>query len=205
MPVINTPFSEEERDAWRRDPALLKRLQHDPELEANIERFSVAITEPDSEAMHQIEAIVQQNLEQSVHDPELREKLRPSYRAACKRLIYADTFYEAVQRDNVDVAIEDVTQIEETGIRSPDGELREFDIIVLATGFQADRFMRPMTITGRKRQYTGKRLGGAANRLYGRVDPRLPKSVHAERPQWPGGQFLADRDRGYSSGTTFSS
>ena len=149
MPVINTPFTEEERAAWRRDPELLKRLQHDPELEANIERFSVAITEPDSEAMQQIEMIVQQNLEQSVRDPELREKLRPNYRAACKRLIYADTFYEAVQRDNVEVAIEDVTQIEETGIRSPDGQLREFDIIVLATGFQADRFMRPMTITGR--------------------------------------------------------
>lgn len=149
MPVINTPFSEEERAAWRRDPALLKRLQHDPELEANIERFSVAITEPDSEAMQQIEMIVQQNLEQSVRDPALREKLRPNYRAACKRLIYADTFYEAVQRDNVEVVIEDVTQIDETGIRSPNGELREFDIIVLATGFQADRFMRPMTITGR--------------------------------------------------------
>ena len=98
--------------------------------------------------MHEIENIVRQNLETSVIDPELRERLRPDYRAACKRLIYSETFYQAVQKSNVDIITEGVEVIEEYGIRSLDGTLREFDIIVLATGFHADRFMRPMQITG---------------------------------------------------------
>ncbi|WP_269619557.1 flavin-containing monooxygenase [Zhongshania sp. BJYM1] len=148
MPVINGEFSEAEKELFRTDAAALKRIQNDPELEANIERFSVAITEPDSAAMHEIENIVAQNLELSVSDPILRERLRPNYRAACKRLIYSEGFYSAVQKPNVEILIEGADTIEEYGIRSPDGTLREFDIIVLATGFEADRFMRPMAITG---------------------------------------------------------
>ena len=148
MPVVNAPYTEDDKARFRRDPAALKAVQNDPELDANIERFSQAITEPDSEAMHIIEQIVRDNLEQSISDPTLREKLRPNYRAACKRLIYSENFYRAVQKPNVDVLIEDVTNIEKSGIRSADGQLREFDIIVLATGFQADRFMRPMEIIG---------------------------------------------------------
>jgi|TARA_R110002167_G_scaffold90549_3_gene243964 cation diffusion facilitator CzcD-associated flavoprotein CzcO len=148
MPVVNAEFSEAEKALFRNNTAALKRIQNDPELEASIERFSVAITEPDSAAMHEIENIVRQNLETSVIDPELRERLRPDYRAACKRLIYSETFYQAVQKSNVDIITEGVEVIEEYGIRSLDGTLREFDIIVLATGFHADRFMRPMQITG---------------------------------------------------------
>ncbi|WP_295876462.1 NAD(P)/FAD-dependent oxidoreductase [uncultured Zhongshania sp.] len=148
MPVVNGVFSEEEKVLFRNDPVALKGIQNDPELEANIERFSVAITEPDSAAMHEIENIVTHNLEQSISDPELRERLRPQYRAACKRLIYSENFYVAAQKPNVDILIEGVDKIEENGIRSADGTLREFDVIVLATGFEADRFMRPMTITG---------------------------------------------------------
>ena len=32
------------------------------------------------------------------HDPELRERLRPNYRAACKRLVISPDFYEAIQQ-----------------------------------------------------------------------------------------------------------
>lgn len=148
MPVVNAEFSEAERALFRSNPEALKGIQNDPELEANIERFSVAITQPDSAAMHEIENIVKQNLENSISDPELRERLRPNYRAACKRLIYSEGFYQTAQKSNVEILSEGVNTIEEYGIRSADGTLREFDIIVLATGFHADRFMRPMQITG---------------------------------------------------------
>ncbi|NIB39001.1 NAD(P)/FAD-dependent oxidoreductase [Pseudomaricurvus alkylphenolicus] len=148
-PVQNRKFTEAEKTAFRSDPALLKRMQNDPDLEAGIEQFSAAITDPDSEAMKQIDQEVMQNLEQSIQDPVLREKLRPDYRPACKRLIYSPDFYEAVQRPNVDVVVEGVNRIEPKGIRTQDGQLHEFDVIVLATGFQADRFVRPMEIEGR--------------------------------------------------------
>ena len=42
-----------------------------------------------------------------------------------------------------------IARIEPGGIRTDDGELHELDVIVYATGFRPDRFMRPMRITGR--------------------------------------------------------
>ena len=42
-----------------------------------------------------------------------------------------------------------IDQVEPEGIRTTDGRLHELDVLVLATGFHADAFMRPMQIGGR--------------------------------------------------------
>jgi len=149
MPVENPAFTEAEKEAFRNDPGLLHRMQNDETLNANIERFSQAIVDPDSEAMHQIEEIVRDNLENSVADPELREKLRPNYRAACKRLIYSPDYYQAIQHPNAELVTDGIECIEAKGVRTKDGTLHELDMLVFATGFQADRFMRPMNVIGR--------------------------------------------------------
>lgn len=149
MPIENRPFTEEEIQAFRSDPALLKYMQTEPNYVASVERFNNAIVNPDSDEMREIEEIVRQNLESSIRDPELREKLRPNYRAACKRLIFSPDFYEAVQRPGVDVVVGGLQGIEKNGVRADSGELYELDVIALATGFKADQFMRPMGITGR--------------------------------------------------------
>ncbi len=88
------------------------------------------------------------NLNSKVKDPVLREKLRPNYQAGCKRIILASGFYEALQLPNSTVVTEHIDRIEPQGIRTQDGELHEVDVIVLATGFKAHAFMRPMRIQG---------------------------------------------------------
>jgi cation diffusion facilitator CzcD-associated flavoprotein CzcO len=89
------------------------------------------------------------NLENNVHDAELRERLRPTYRAACKRLIISPDFYDAIQRPNAELVTEAIERVEPSGVRTKDGRLHELDVLVLATGFKADAFMRPMDIVGR--------------------------------------------------------
>lgn len=84
----------------------------------------------------------------TVRDPQLRAKLTPDYAVGCKRLVISGTFHDAVQRPNVDVVTEKIERIEANGIRTTDGELHELDVLVLATGFRADAYMRPMTMTG---------------------------------------------------------
>lgn len=88
------------------------------------------------------------NLESKVKDPVLREKLRPSYQAACKRLIFANGFYEALQEPNMELVTESIERFESSGIRTEDGRLHELDAIVLATGFKPHNFMRPMEMIG---------------------------------------------------------
>jgi cation diffusion facilitator CzcD-associated flavoprotein CzcO len=125
-----------------------------------------------------------------VRDPELREKLRPNYHAACKRLIYSWEYYECVQRPGVSVEVGDRAG-RAAGVRMKDGTLHELDVLVLATGFHADRFIRPATV-----------VPGAAGALLDEFwatrptahlcrDPaRLPELLHAQR---------ADRGRSATS------
>ena len=44
---------------------------------------------------------------------------------------------------------EDRAASSRAGVRTVDGELHELDVLVLATGFKADAFMRPMRVVGR--------------------------------------------------------
>jgi cation diffusion facilitator CzcD-associated flavoprotein CzcO len=89
------------------------------------------------------------NLNNSVTDPELREKLRPDYRAGCKRLVLSQGFYDAIQRPNAKLVTEGIEAVEASGVRTRDGKLHELDVLILATGFRVDRFMRPMNVVGR--------------------------------------------------------
>ena len=112
MPVENPEFTEEQRAAFRADPALLHYMQNEPEYLANVERFNNSLVNADSEGIAEIEATCLANLENTVRDPVLREKLRPNYRAACKRLIYSPDYYEAIQHPNAELVTDGIECIE---------------------------------------------------------------------------------------------
>jgi cation diffusion facilitator CzcD-associated flavoprotein CzcO len=84
----------------------------------------------------------------TVRDPELRAKLTPDYPPGCKRLIFSSTYYAALQRPNAELVTDPIARIEPEGIRTRDGRLHELDVLVLSTGFRADRFLRPIEVTG---------------------------------------------------------
>src|SRR5262249_30863455 len=88
------------------------------------------------------------NLRLSVRDPELRHKLTPDYQAMCKRQILAGHFYEAVQQPGVELVSEAIDHVEPQGVVTADGKLHELDLLVLATGFDARAYVRPMDIVG---------------------------------------------------------
>ena len=148
MPQENPAYTDAERAEFREHPEILK------ELRENISRlfadgFSKAVVDADSPLLQAIQDACRANLEENVRDPELREKLRPDYRAACKRLIISADFYDAIQRPNARLVTEGIERIEKSGVRTRDGRLHELDVLVLATGFRVDRFMRPMEVIGR--------------------------------------------------------
>lgn len=94
-----------------------------------------------------ISAVCRWNL-RTVRDPELRRKLTPDYQPMCKRLIASSGFYRAVQQPNVELVTDGITRVEPGGVRTRDGVLHELDVLVLATGFDAHAYVRPMQLTG---------------------------------------------------------
>jgi cation diffusion facilitator CzcD-associated flavoprotein CzcO len=147
MPIENKVFTDEEKREIRTNPAKLEAIR----TEANeyFRKFSNAVIDSESQEMKEIEAACLANLEDNVQDPVLREKLRPNYRAGCKRLIFAPDFYQAIQRPNAHVITEGIERIEPKGVRLTTGELRELDVLVMATGFRTDSFIRPAVVKGR--------------------------------------------------------
>lgn len=85
----------------------------------------------------------------TVKDRALRHRLTPTYEPGCKRIVASESFYPAIQKSNCDVITDPIECVEPQGVRTKDGQLHEFDVLVLCTGFDGFAFMRPMAMTGR--------------------------------------------------------
>jgi cation diffusion facilitator CzcD-associated flavoprotein CzcO len=72
--------------------------------------------------------------------------------AGCKRRIFDPDYLESLHEDNLSLVAEGIKEIDETGITSDSGVREEFEVIVLATGFQVSAFLTPMNIIGSKGQ-----------------------------------------------------
>ncbi|MFT5696400.1 MAG: cation diffusion facilitator CzcD-associated flavoprotein CzcO [Myxococcota bacterium] len=148
LPQVNTPYTDEEKQNFRDNPEVMTHI-YETMSQTFEDNFAAAVIDANSEQMKMIEAACLENLESNVHDPELRKRLTPDYRAGCKRLVISGEFYEAIQKPTARLVDAGIERIEAKGIRTTDGELHELDAIVLATGFEAHQFMRPMDIVGR--------------------------------------------------------
>jgi cation diffusion facilitator CzcD-associated flavoprotein CzcO len=146
MPQENPSYSEAELAEFRRNPELVDQLHADMAL--LFSAFSNGLVDANSPQMKVIEDACLANLEQNVRDPLLREKLRPNYKAACKRLVMSGDFYRAIQQPQAEVVTEAIERVEAKGARTRDGRLHELDVLVLATGFHVDRFLRPIRVVG---------------------------------------------------------
>lgn len=201
MPVPNEPYTDEQRAAFRKDPALIDQIRYSDQYMGAVRRFTEAIIDQDSSEIREIETLARDNLENSIKDPVLREKLRPNYRAACKRLIYSSNYYEKVQRPDVDVVVGKIERIDPNGIRMQDCSLIAVDILVCATGFQADRFMRPMKVHGRDGADLDQFWAHSPTAYLGIAMPGFPNFFLMNGPTGPVGNFslidIAERQWGY--------
>ena len=151
--------------------------------------------------MAEIEELCRQHLEDSIKDPVLREKLRPNYRAACKRLIYSWCYYDHVQKPNVYVETGSIDRVEPDGVRMKDGTFHPLDVLVLATGFHADRFIRPASVIGRGGKTLDEAWAVRPTAYYAMALPEFPNFFLLNGPTGPVGNFslidIAEAQWGY--------
>jgi cation diffusion facilitator CzcD-associated flavoprotein CzcO len=189
MPVQQFDYSDSDRARFRSDRAEIDAIRYSDEYWGGVRRFNAAIIDPHSPEMREIEEVCLRNLEDSVRDPDLKEKLRPNYKAACKRLIYSWSYYDAAQRPNVFVETGRIARFETNGIRMSDGSLHELDVVALATGFKADRFIRPTIVKGEAGADLDRFWAKRPTAHYAITMPGFPNFFMLNGPTSPVGNF----------------
>lgn len=189
MPCPDTVYSEEDRQAFRADPTRIEQVRSGPEAAARRARFTTAIADVDSPELQEIQEIVERNLEDGIRDPALKEKLRPNYRAACKRMIFSPHYYQAVQEPAVHIEDGAIERVEPAGVRMRDGTFHPLDVLVLATGFKVDRFVRPMKVRGEGGLELDDFWKDGPRAYYAVTVPHFPNLCLLNGPTGPVGNF----------------
>lgn len=95
-----------------------------------------------------MERVALDNMHSHISDPTLREVLTPDYPIGGKRILFSDDYYPTLERDNVEVVANGIERVTEDGIVTSDGQQRQLDALILATGFESTAFLSPMQIEG---------------------------------------------------------
>jgi cation diffusion facilitator CzcD-associated flavoprotein CzcO len=184
----NPAYSDEDKTGFGEHPDTLEAIHHGLS-NTFAEGFANAVVDADSPEMQAIAEACVANLEDNVSDPALRERLRPDYRAACKRLVISPDFYDAIQHPDSELLTEPIERVEAEGIRTADGVLHELDVLVLATGFKVDSFMRPMSVIGRGGTTLDEAWADRPLAYYSISIPEFPNLFMLNGPNGPVGNF----------------
>lgn len=144
LPLPNQRYSKPMRVALTRAPQLSGVLRR-----AHQQAFEIAaggLTKPGVRRKI-LQGLAKANL-RAVRDRSLRATLTPDYEPGCKRMVISAGYYRAVQRRNVEVVTAPIRTAEGRGVVTTDGVLHELDVLVLATGFEALAYLRPMRVLG---------------------------------------------------------
>ncbi len=188
IPVANAVYSAAEKSKFRDDPNAMEEIRAAVSA-AFIDGFANVLGDMNNPIIEALHNACVDNLEKSVKDPELRERLRPNYRAGCKRLVMSEGFYDAIQRPNAKLVSAGIERIERSGVRDREGVLHDLDVLVLATGFRVDQFMRPMEVVGRGGITLEETWRDSATAYLAISMPDFPNFFMLNGPNGPVGNF----------------
>jgi cation diffusion facilitator CzcD-associated flavoprotein CzcO len=188
MPQENPPFSDADKAKFRANPKIMEHIRSETarRFRAN---FSDAVIDADSPQLKVIEDTCRDYLESQVTDLALREKLRPNHRAACKRLVISPDFYQAIQKPNAELVTNAIEAVEPKGIRTRDGNLHDLDVLILATGFKADSFVRPVNLIGRNGKSLDQQWSQRPSAYLCVTVPNMPNFFMLNGPNSPVGNY----------------
>jgi len=84
-----------------------------------------------------------------ISDQELVRALTPTYPLGAKRILFSDTYYAALARQNVSLVTSGIQNISSQGVTSNDTTEYPLDILIYATGFISNPFLFGLELIGK--------------------------------------------------------
>jgi cation diffusion facilitator CzcD-associated flavoprotein CzcO len=122
-------------------------------------------------------ALARLQLRRQVHDPDLRRRLTPDYEIFCKRIVLSDRWYPAIQEPNVELVSDGIGELREHSIVGRDGDEREIDTLIFATGFKPAELPIAERIRGREGNSLAEAWGGSPQAYLGTSVAGFPNLV----------------------------
>src|SRR4051812_910003 len=131
IPKFDRRVTDTEKKLFRRFPATQRALRG--ALYYLFELTQLAQRRP--RVMQRIQRVVLLHLKRQVQDPPLRRALTPNFTFGCKRILFSNTYYPALQEPNAELVPRAMSEIKEHSVVDADGVEREVDTIIFGTGF----------------------------------------------------------------------
>ncbi len=125
--------------------------------------------------------------------PDLVERTTPTFPPFGRRILIDNGWFDALLRDKVDLVTQPIDHVDARGIVGRDGTRVDLDTIVLCTGFQQQRFLYPLEISGRDgRNLRDEWRDDDARAYLGLTNPGYPNLFYLFGPNTnpPGGSFI---------------
>lgn len=117
-----------------------------------------------------MEKVMRERLKEN---PEMVDKLMPSYQPWCRRLTPGDGYLEALQEPNARLVDDPIEEITPTGIRTTSGDESDYDMIIAATGYVNTR-VPPWKMIGRDGITLAERFKEDADGYLSVAAPSMP-------------------------------
>lgn len=183
-PKVDTPYSEEQLEAFRKDPTPI--LQFRREVEDSMNK---GMTFTNAEKLALAVTAVNKSLDQVV-DPAVRDKLRPQHPYGCKRPLMSNAYYPAFNEPNLELVTEHIARITPTSVITDDGHEREVDAIIVSTGFAATKYLSAIDVVGRSGQHIDDAWNDGATAYLGITTTGFPNLFMLYGPNTNNGSIL---------------
>ena len=103
----------------------------------------------------------------------LQRDVIPSFPAGCKRVLLSNNYLESLHRPNVELITDNIEMITPAGVQTYKSN-HPVDTLVMATGFEANRFLYPIEICGVENRSITEVWKKRPQSYYGMLVPGFP-------------------------------
>jgi len=138
LPKLDGPISEGVKKAFRYIPLFQRLSRFITVTIVDFAFMKIFMRYQGSERLRKwIERKCREYICAQVKDPATQEKLTPKFDYGCKRPGFSNKYYATFNRENVELVTTPIARITEKGIVTTDGQEREIDTLICATGYHS--------------------------------------------------------------------
>lgn len=172
LPRVERTFSPVERWVLRNVPGAQKLIRSGVNMA--VEHLVWQVLAQGRSAQKRAAALGKWNIRNGIEDPKLRKAVTPDLAPGCKRLMFSNTWYPTLTRQDVTLDTGGIAAITPSGVQLTDGSQVELDVLIYGTGFDPHHFWFPMQITGQDGVALEDHWSTAAQAYMGTTTPKFP-------------------------------